>query len=166
LRRPSLPPHAWQHYATMSAANILRFELRKPRSPEADNSMRKRVISPTAADAQREQLWLDLSNAASVEVTSEQPGYPIESALLPGHHGGWRAAVAGPQTIRLIFERPCTVRRILLVFEEPDLERTQLCCAGLPTKGVHFTKSYVSSGISAPVAPSARQKIIRPALPR
>jgi hypothetical protein len=109
----------------MSAANILRFELRKPRSPEADNSMRKRVISPTAADAQREQLWLDLSNAASVEVTSEQPGYPIESALLPGHHGGWRAAVAGPQTIRLIFERPCTVRRILLVFEEPDLERTQ-----------------------------------------
>jgi hypothetical protein len=33
--------------------------------------------------------------------------------------------VAGSQTIRLIFERPCTVRRILLVFEEPDLERTQ-----------------------------------------
>ena len=87
--------------------------------------MRKRLITPTPADAQREEHWLDVSNAASVEVTSEQPGYPIESALLPGYYGGWRAAVAGSQTIRLIFERPCTVRRILLVFEEPDLERTQ-----------------------------------------
>jgi len=87
--------------------------------------MRKRLITPTPADAQREQHWLDVSNAASVEVTSEQPGFPIESALLPGNHGGWRAAVPGSQTIRLIFERPRTVRRILLVFEEPDFERTQ-----------------------------------------
>src|SRR6476660_3176195 len=93
---------------------------RLPKAGEVDDSMRKRLITPTPADAQREQHWLDVSNAASVEVTSEQPGFPIESALLPGNHGGWRAAVPGSQTIRLIFERPRTVRRILLVFEEPD----------------------------------------------
>ena len=87
--------------------------------------MRKRLITPTPANAQPEQHWLDVSNAASVEVTSEQPAYPIESALFPSQPGGWRAAESGPQTIRLLFERPCTLRRILLVFEEPDVERTQ-----------------------------------------
>jgi hypothetical protein len=87
--------------------------------------MRKRLIPPAAANRVVEQHWLDLSNAASVEVTSEQQGFPIESALLLEQHGGWRAAVAGPQMIRLIFERPFTVRRIMLVFEEADLERTQ-----------------------------------------
>jgi len=88
------------------------------------NVMRKRLIRPVVANTVLEQRWLDLSSAASVEVTSEQ-GYPIESALLLDQHGGWRAAVAGPQVIRLIFERPSPVRRILLVFEEPALERTQ-----------------------------------------
>jgi len=36
-----------------------------------------------------------------VEVTSEENGYPIESALLRGEKLGWRAANAGAQIIRL-----------------------------------------------------------------
>jgi hypothetical protein len=61
---------------------------------------------------------------ALVEVTSEENGFPIESALL-GVKGGWRAANSGTQTIRLIFEEPQKLRRIWLVFEDSENPRTQ-----------------------------------------
>ena len=38
---------------------------------------------------------------------------------------GWRAATAGRQTIRLIFDEPQRLKRISLVFEENDEARTQ-----------------------------------------
>jgi len=38
---------------------------------------------------------------------------------------GWRAADSGAQTIRLIFDQPQRVKRIALVFEETETERTQ-----------------------------------------
>src|SRR5262245_9611890 len=88
--------------------------------------MRKRIIgrfpSPRA-DVERE--WLDLSRVAEVEVTSETPDQPVESALLPAAPGGWRAAEPGEQTIRLRFDQPTSLRRIRLSFREADRERTQ-----------------------------------------
>jgi len=72
-----------------------------------------------------DQDWLDLERLAQVEVTSEDPTHPIESALLAGTESGWQAAQPGPQTIRLIFDRPQKVRRIWLLFIEPDVARTQ-----------------------------------------
>jgi hypothetical protein len=60
-----------------------------------------------------------------VEVTSEEDGYPIESALLEAENHGWRAANPGPQTIRLIFDEPQKLRRIRLAFEESENTRTQ-----------------------------------------
>jgi hypothetical protein len=62
---------------------------------------------------------------ASVEVTSEENGYPIESALLQGEERGWRAANAGTQIIRLIFDEPQRLRRIWLVFEDAENTRAQ-----------------------------------------
>jgi hypothetical protein len=62
---------------------------------------------------------------ALVEVTSEENGYPIESALLGVEDRGWRAANSGTQTIRLIFDEPQKFRRIRLVFEESENMRTQ-----------------------------------------
>ncbi len=38
---------------------------------------------------------------------------------------GWRAADSGTQTIRLIFDEPQRLKRISLVFEETETERTQ-----------------------------------------
>ena len=38
---------------------------------------------------------------------------------------GWRAASPGTQTIRLLFDQPQRLRRISLVFEETETERTQ-----------------------------------------
>jgi hypothetical protein len=73
----------------------------------------------------RDQAWMDVDRIASVEVSSEESDYPIESALLPEGKSGWRAANPGMQTIRLIFDEPQEIRRILLVFEDTDNSRTQ-----------------------------------------
>jgi hypothetical protein len=96
--------------------------------------MRKRIIAPDPAEASRPDNrtgappagdWLDLEELADVEITSEDPGHPIEAALVPGSGSGWRAGHAGPQTIRLSFAQPIRVRRIWLEFVEPTRERTQ-----------------------------------------
>jgi hypothetical protein len=87
---------------------------------------RPRLITPKPRDsASPQEDWLDLESAAVVEVTSEQKGYPIESALVSGETEGWRAADSGTQTIRLVFDVPQRIRRIWLVFEEAETERSQ-----------------------------------------
>jgi hypothetical protein len=88
--------------------------------------MRKKqiILNPQHASA-LDEGGLDLERAAVVEVTSEDQGYPVESALLSGEKPGWRAANAGPQTIRLIFDEPQKLKRISLVFEEKEVKRTQ-----------------------------------------
>ena len=88
--------------------------------------MRKRLISQTLpSPGFSAQDWLNVDRLASVEVTSEEEGYPIESALLGGEKRGWRAANVGTQIIRLIFDEPQKIKRIWLVFEEAENTRTQ-----------------------------------------
>src|SRR6266852_5021631 len=88
--------------------------------------MRKRLITPIPQAAPpRDEGWLDIERVAVVEVTSEEKGYPVESALVSGETEGWRAADSGTQTIRLVFDVPQRIRRIWLVFEETETERTQ-----------------------------------------
>lgn len=89
--------------------------------------MRKRII-PSAAEAGGPPSgvnWMDLADVAEVEITSEDPEHPIESALVPGGSSGWRASGSGEQTIRLLFSQPQQVQRIWLQFNEPTVERTQ-----------------------------------------
>ena len=58
--------------------------------------MRKRFItSPPETVRPHCEGWLDLEPAAVVEVTSEEEGFPVESALVSGETRGWRAADAG-----------------------------------------------------------------------
>lgn len=92
--------------------------------------MRKSLIgrepSPTvAASAAAAGSFLDLERLARVELTSEDPDHPIESAFLPGAGTGWRAAGPGRQTIRLVFDEPQRIRRVRLEFDEGARERTQ-----------------------------------------
>jgi len=88
--------------------------------------MRKRLITPNPQDAPSlDEGWLDLDGMAVVEVTSEDKEHPVESALVKGEMRGWRAADSGAQTIRLIFDEPQRLKRIALVFEETETERTQ-----------------------------------------
>ncbi|HEY0784608.1 MAG TPA: hypothetical protein VGD62_01980 [Acidobacteriaceae bacterium] len=77
--------------------------------------------------------WLDLTTLAQVEISSEDPEHPVEGAFAhaaespsgEGSKGGWQAAVPGPQTLRLHFDAPQRVRRVLLQFRETDHERMQ-----------------------------------------
>lgn len=88
--------------------------------------MRKRVFAPSPdAATLHDEGWLDLDREAVVEVTSEDRDYPVESALVAGETQGWRAANTGTQTIRLLFDHPQTLKRMALVFEETETERTQ-----------------------------------------
>src|SRR6202047_3313604 len=88
--------------------------------------MRKRLITPISQDAPHlDEGWLDLNRAAVVEVTSEDKDHPVEAALVSGEMRGWRAGGPGTQTIRLIFDEPQRLIRIVLVFEETEAERTQ-----------------------------------------
>lgn len=88
--------------------------------------MRKRVTSRAPSDVSTSGPdWLDLEQLAQVEVTSEDAAHPVESALVTGEEAAWRAAQPGPQTIRLIFDRPQRLSRVWLLFIEPDITRTQ-----------------------------------------
>jgi len=58
-------------------------------------------------------------------VTSEQADFPIEGALLVDRAEGWRAAHPGKQVIRLHFDTPQRLRRIVLRFTEAGGGRTQ-----------------------------------------
>jgi len=69
--------------------------------------------------------WLDLEQIAQVEITSEDDGHPIESALIENNDSGWRANESGKQTIRLVFDNQQKITRIQLLFEESERERTQ-----------------------------------------
>jgi hypothetical protein len=98
--------------------------------------MRKSIISTLAENAQPPQgEWLNIENAASVEVTSENPDFPIEAVFLPASGPGWRAAEEGRQIVRIGFDVPRSIHRIQLQFREEEVERTQeftLRWAGAP----------------------------------
>jgi len=106
--------------------------------------MRKRPITPIPQDAPHlDEGWLDLERAAVVEVTSEQRDYPVEAALVARELRGWRAADSGSQTIRLIFDQPQRLKRIALVFEETETERTQEFVVRWSGDGGHSLREIV-----------------------
>ena len=88
--------------------------------------MRKRIITPPPETIRaRGGDGLDVEHAATVEVTSEDKDFEVESAFVSGDSHGWRAAEPGVQTIRLIFDRPQKLKCISLIFEENEIQRTQ-----------------------------------------
>jgi hypothetical protein len=89
--------------------------------------VRKTVIDLAAvhSEPRPEQEWLNLEEMAKVEVTSEDPRFPLESALVSRKGSGWRAAQRGKQLIRIMFDKPTRLRRIRLEFSETEIARTQ-----------------------------------------
>lgn len=91
--------------------------------------MQKSVIDPHDAVSKSGPTslgdWLDLDRLATVEITSEDPLFPIENALGIVPTTGWRAAGKGPQLIRLNFAEPIAIRRIHMHFIERGTERSQ-----------------------------------------
>jgi hypothetical protein len=89
--------------------------------------MRKTIAGPrqTQPRSESDERWLDLEQIATVEVTSEDPSFPIESAFVPTDGPGWRASQGGEQQVRVIFDEPVSLHRIQLRFQEAEVERTQ-----------------------------------------
>ena len=87
--------------------------------------MRKSALDldPAQAGSQSDENWLNIEDLAMVQVSSEDPAFPIDLVL--SNSGSWRAAKKGEQVIRLIFDEPQTLRRILLRFTETKSARTQ-----------------------------------------
>src|SRR5438270_5428997 len=109
-----------------SAQEIVCFQPILRRTGAKLGSMRKRLITSTPETVRsRGEGWLDVEQAAIVEITSEQQHYPVESVFVSGEAQGWRASEAGRQTIRLVFDQPQKLKQISLVFEEKETARTQ-----------------------------------------
>jgi hypothetical protein len=86
--------------------------------------MRKSILAPSNADPP-EPVWLDVERLARVEVSSEDPAYPVEEALRAAGTTGWRASESGPQTVRLRFDEPQYLKRIRVQFQEAERARSQ-----------------------------------------
>jgi hypothetical protein len=87
--------------------------------------MRKRIVGAATSSPESGPLWLDLENIATVEVSSEAPGFPVESVFISGPQPGWRAQEPGTQKLRVIFDEPTPIHVIELHFAESNCERTQ-----------------------------------------
>jgi len=88
--------------------------------------MRKRIVNSNDQKIPAgEQQWLDVESLAEVELTSEDAAHPFEAALGADTRRGWKAATAGEQTIRLLFDAPLHLSRIRLEFVEEEVPRTQ-----------------------------------------
>ena len=88
--------------------------------------MRKSIVSPSATAATRiSELWRDLERIARVEISSEDEQFPIEHALGKKETTGWRAAVTGPQLIRLHFDEPLNIKHLRVHFIDKTAERSQ-----------------------------------------
>ena len=55
--------------------------------------MRKKIINRSSKETvSTDHAWLDLERLAQVEITSEETGHPVESALTTGGGPGWLAS--------------------------------------------------------------------------
>jgi hypothetical protein len=76
-----VPPSADLALIVIESIVQIAEQLDRARS-KVEIDMRKRQISTPPSVRTSGESWLDVDGAASVEVTSEENGYPIESALL------------------------------------------------------------------------------------
>jgi hypothetical protein len=106
--------------------------------------MRKQIVSPLEeGPASAAPDWLDLESLARVEVSSEHPDHPVEKALARDGSGEWRAGGPGVQTLRVVFDKPQTIRRIRLHFEELANARTQEFVLRSSTDGIQSFRELV-----------------------
>src|SRR4051812_21623949 len=90
--------------------------------------LRKQIIGPSAAPPAPTPGEIDIAAVATVLVTSEDPGHPVDHAF--DHHRGpggsrWVAGEPGEQTLILAFDAPQSIRRVALEVEEAEVARTQ-----------------------------------------
>ena len=100
--------------------------------------LRKQILSdPSAAGVRRADVK-DIPALATVLVTSEAPGHPVDHLFdASGGPGGtrWMAEADGEQTLVLAFDAPQTIRAIGNEAEEPSATRTNVLTISLSGDG-------------------------------
>ncbi|QDV35650.1 hypothetical protein [Tautonia plasticadhaerens] len=90
--------------------------------------LRKQIIKPQSEPPAPKPGEIDIAAVATVLVTSEDPGHPIDLAF-DEHRGPggtrWVAGEPGEQAVILAFDSPHAIRRVVLEVEEPEVARTQ-----------------------------------------
>jgi len=90
--------------------------------------LRKQIIKGPPASPVPVAGQIDIAAVATVLVTSEDPGHPVDYAFDDQRGPGgsrWQAGEPGEQTVILAFDTPQTIRRVVLEVEEPEVVRTQ-----------------------------------------
>src|SRR3954470_744219 len=100
--------------------------------------LRKQVINvPPKAQAPMPGE-IDIAAVATVLVTSEAAGHPVDHAF-DGHRGPgatrWIAGQPGEQSLILAFDAPQEIHRVTLEVEEPEVARTQELHLSVSTDG-------------------------------
>src|SRR6476660_2557266 len=75
-----------------------------------------------------DERWLDLDGFAEVDVSRPKrrcTQSSLHCLLRPQTESSWEAAEPGPQTVRILFDRPQRIDNVLLEFQEFQLARTQ-----------------------------------------
>jgi len=90
--------------------------------------MRKKIITTPSSSTTPVADGLDVGAIATVLVTSELTGHPVENAF-DGQRGPgstrWVSETGGEQTLNLAFDAPQTIRTVDLEIEETEESRTQ-----------------------------------------
>src|SRR3954451_10760700 len=90
--------------------------------------LRKQIINENPKTQAPMQGEIDVAAVATVLVTSEDPGHPIDHAFDDRRGPGgsrWIAGEPGERTVILAFDSPQAIRRVALEVEEPEVDRTQ-----------------------------------------
>jgi hypothetical protein len=90
--------------------------------------LRKEVSKAISAAPVATADAIDIAAVATVLVTSEDPGHPIDLAFDDSRGPGgsrWIAGEPGEQTVILAFDAPQSIHRVALEVEEPEVARTQ-----------------------------------------
>lgn len=100
--------------------------------------LRKQILKATSSATTPTSDAIDIIAVATVLVTSEHPGHPIDYAFDDSRGPGgsrWVAGEPGEQTVILAFDHPQAIRRVSLEVEEPEVACTQELQLAVSTDG-------------------------------
>jgi hypothetical protein len=100
--------------------------------------LRKQILKATSSAPIPPSDAIDIAAVATVLVTSEDPGHPIDHAFDDSRGPGgsrWIAGEPGEQTVILAFDNPQAICRVALEVEEPEVARTQELQLAVSTDG-------------------------------
>jgi hypothetical protein len=90
--------------------------------------LRKRLLDRVSPERSRPPGEKDVEALATVSVTSEAPGHPVDNAFDDRRGPGgsrWMAAEPGEQVLIIAFDAPQVIREVSVDVEEREVSRTQ-----------------------------------------